>query len=139
MSDFFARTEMLAKQVGNGTLKGEFAANREYAVNQHERGWVNYMGKHGPKEILQYHNGGGQKFVESVWKEKWPSWMQNIASDVLDRGAVLAVRDAMEDFDEGLKTRAPLEDGDLRRSGTYTVMDDGTEVAHKESETDYEK
>jgi hypothetical protein len=27
----------------------------------------------------------------------------------------------------------------LRRSGTYTVMDDGTEVAHKESETDYEK
>jgi hypothetical protein len=139
VADFFARTEMLAKRVGNGTLKGEFAANREYAAVQHERGWLNYMGTGQPKEIRQYHQGGGPKFVESVWKEKWPSWMQNIASDVLDRGAVPAVREAMEDFDLGLAHRAPLEDGELIRSGTYTVTDDGTVVAHKESEADYKK
>ncbi len=138
MADFFKRTTELKQLVGQGTLKGEFAANRIYAVNMHERGWLNFRGNQGPKEIRQYHRGGGQKFVESVWKEKWQGWMQNIASDVLDRGPVLAVRDAMEDFDEGLKERAPVEDGDLRNSGTYTVYDQGAVVAHKESGTSYE-
>jgi hypothetical protein len=137
MADFFARTKQLEEMVGKGTLKGEFAANRIYAAVQHERGWKNFMGTGTPKEIRQYHQGGGQKFVESVVAEKWQGWMMDIAAETLHRGPQSAVIDAMHDLDEGLKQRAPLEDGDLRNSGTYTVKDNGRVIADKPSEVPY--
>ncbi len=138
MADFFARTEQLAQQVGSGTLRGEFAADKVYAVNMHEQGWRNFLGYQGPKEIQQYHQGGGPKFVESVWKEKWADWYQSMADQVLEGTVADAMEDAMKDFDEGLKTRAPVRDGELRASGTYTVYDGSGVRAHKPSGSTYE-
>jgi hypothetical protein len=96
------------------------------------------MGTGQPKAIVNQNQGGG-KFVEGAWKEMWQDWMDDLADATLKGTLNQAMEGAMQDFDSYLKERAPIRDGDLRRSGTYTVTDDGTRVAHKESETTYEK
>ena len=31
-----------------------------YIIPMHERGWLNFMGRYGPKRIEKYHGGGGE-------------------------------------------------------------------------------
>ena len=138
MADFFKRTSELKKIVGQGALKGEFAADRIYAVNQHEANWLSYMGTGKFKEIRNQHQGH-PKFVEGAWKQMWHDWMDDFADAALEGRLNSSMERAMKDFDDYLKERAPVRDGDLRRSGTYTVYDQGVPVAHKESETTYDK
>jgi hypothetical protein len=137
VADFFKRTTELKQMVGQGKLKGEFAANKIYAVNQHERGWLNHMGRNGPVQIRQQNQGGG-KFVEDAWKQMWQDWMEDFADATLKGTLPHAMEGAMKDFDEFLKERAPVDKGNLRNSGTYSVYDQGVVVAHKESGTSYE-
>ncbi len=137
MADFFARTKQLEQMVGKGNLMGVFAADKVYAVNQHEKGWLSFMGTGQAKAIRQQHQGGG-KFVEDAWKEMWMDWYEDMADATLKGTLPNAMERAMKDFDEYLKERAPIDEGDLRNSGTYTVYDNGTPVAHKPSGTTYE-
>jgi hypothetical protein len=137
MADFFARTKLLEEMVGDGILKGEFAANKVYAVNQHEKGWRNFLGYMGPKDIERYHRGGGPKFVETPLKERFALWYQEMADEVLEGGLEGAMESAMQDLDSELKRRAPIDSGDLRNSGTYTVYDGERVAAHKPSQVPY--
>ena len=137
-NSFFARTDQLAEMVGDGVLKGEFAANKIYAVNMHEKGWRNFLGYLGPKEIERYHRGGGPKFVENVIKERFPEFYQRIALAVLRGELEEEMESIMRDFDVELKRRAPVDSGDLRDSGTYTVYDGERVAAHKPSSVPYE-
>lgn len=139
MADFFTRTEELERMVGNGNLRGEFAANRVYAVNQHEKGWLNFMGRYGPKAIKNQRQGG-PKFVENAAKEMWPDWMDDFADAALKGILTEAMEGAMRDYDDYLKENAPIaqEDGGaLRNSGTYTVYDNEVPVRRKESAVPY--
>ncbi len=138
MADFFQRTKLLADMVGDGNLTGVFAADKVYAANMHEKGWRNFLGYLGPKEIERYHRGGGPKFVENAIKEGWPELMEDLADGVLDGTIRERMENAMKYLDSELQRRAPIESGDLRNSGTYTVYDSGTPVAHKPSGTTYE-
>ena len=137
-NSFFARTEQLAKMVGDGILKGEFAAEKVYAVNMHEKGWRNFLGYLGPKEIEHYHRGGGPKFVENAIKERFPEFYQRLALAVLKGELADVMEDVMRDMDAELKRRAPVRSGDLRDSGSYTVYDGEIPVAHKPSSVPYE-
>lgn len=40
-----------------------------YIIPMHERGWLNFMGRYGPKRIEKYHGGGGEKFLERPFLE----------------------------------------------------------------------
>jgi len=45
-----------------------------YIIPMHERGWLNFMGRYGPKRIEKYHHGGGEKFLERPWLENKPRY-----------------------------------------------------------------
>ena len=137
-NSFFARTDQLVEMVGDGVLKGEFAANKVYAVNMHEKGWRNFLGYLGPKEIERYHRGGGPKFVENVIKERFPEFYQRLALATLNGELEEKMESIMQDFDAELKRRAPVDSGDLRDSGTYTVYDGERVAAYKPSSVPYE-
>ena len=138
MADFFEKTEELAQMVGDGRLEGEFAVNKVYAAVQHEKGWRNYLGFMGPKDIEHYHRGGGPKFVENPLKENYPVYYQDLADGVLSGRVREKMEDAMQDLDRELQERAPERDGELKRAGTYTVRDGAAIFAHKAPETPYE-
>jgi hypothetical protein len=137
-NDFFERTSLLKDMVGDGRLTGEFAVNKVYAAVQHEKGWRNYLGAYGPKDIEVYHRGGGPKFVETPLKENYPLYYKHLANGVLEGKVREHMQDAVEDLDAELQVHAPERDGELKRAGTYTVRDDGAIFAHKPPETPYE-
>jgi hypothetical protein len=138
--DFFERTEVLAEMVGDGMLSGEFQVEKVYAAVQHEKGWRNYLGFMGTKDIEVYHRGGGPKFVEEPLKENYARYYQDLADGVLSGTVREKMVDAMEDQDRELQVRAPERDGELKRAGAYTVRDgdSGAVFARKEPETPYE-
>ena len=128
--DFQQGAEQLAQMVGDGVLKGEFAANRIYAVNQHEKGWKSFMGTGESKKIVNQNQGEG-KFVENAWKEMHRDWYEDMADATLKGTLVGAMEGAMKDFDDYLQENAPIDDGALRKSGTYTVYDGESPVRKK--------
>ena len=136
-NSFFARTEQLEQIVGDGDLTGTFAVEKVYAAVQHEKGWLNYLGFMGPRDINVYHRGGGPKFVEAPLKENYPTYYQNLADGVLDGTLEGRMVQNVEDLDDELQVRAPERDGELKRAGSYIVRDDGTIVARKEPQTPY--
>ncbi len=138
MADFFERTELLAEMVGGGDLEGEFAVEKVYAAVQHEKGWRNYLGFMGPKDIERYHRGGGPKFVENPIKENYADYYQDLADGVLEGTVRERMVANMRDLDAELQVRAPERDGELKRAGSYTVYDGDEVFARKESETPYE-
>jgi len=137
-STFFGRTELLADMVGDGVLSGTFEVRKVYAAVQHEKGWRNYLGFMGPKDIEVYHRGGGPKFVENALKERYPDFFQNLADGVLDGTLAGRMQENMEAMDGELQVRAPERDGELKRAGAWAVEDDGRPVAGKGPETPYE-
>jgi hypothetical protein len=136
--DFFARTEQLMQMVGEDELVGEFRVDRVYAVVQHERGWRNYLGAYGPKSIEVYHQGGGSKFVEAPLKENYVMYFERMANGLLKGAVREEMESAMEDMHDELQVRAPERDGELKKSGNYTVTDDGNVFARREPEAPYE-
>jgi hypothetical protein len=91
------------------------------------------MGDQGYKKIRRYRDGG-PRFVEDPLKERYMLHYEEMARVVLSGG----VREAMEgwgkDMDDQLGVRAPIEFGALRKSGSYTVTDDGDPIAYKAPE-----
>jgi hypothetical protein len=53
-----------------------------YIIVQHEKGWLNFMGEYGPKDIERYHGGGGEKFLERPWLENKARYQRAIAGAV---------------------------------------------------------
>lgn len=139
MADFFERTETLAQMVGDGDLVGHFSVNKIYAVNQHEQGWLNFMGRYGPKKIRRYHNGGGPKFVEAPLLANFEGYYENLGDAVLKGTLPEAMRENLEDQDDNLQWAAPEDSGDLKDSGAYSVIDDGSVVFSKLSSVPYER
>ena len=121
MGDFAARLTELSEMVGDGVLKGTLTVDTPYAFNQHESHWINYMGRHGFKEINRYHGGGGGEFVTRPLMENYPRYFQTLADNVLDGTLHEAMEDNVEDMNDQLKTHAPEKSGRLKGSGNVDV------------------
>jgi hypothetical protein len=123
---FFERIEELREMVGDGDLTGTLTADTPYAYNQHEKHWLNFMGRYGYKPILEYHNGGGEKFIEAPLMENYPRYFQNLADAVLDGSLIGAMHENVEDMNRELQQNAPVKTGRLRNSGSTSVTDGGS-------------
>lgn len=130
MGTFGARARELEEMVGDNDLTGHFVVNGgERTVPLHEGFWQNYMGTEGYKKIRNYRDGG-PRFVEDPLKERHPMHLQNLADGVLDGTVRERMAENMEDMDDQLSVRAPIEYGALRQSGNRTVVDDGNVFSH---------
>lgn len=127
---FGTRTRELEEMVGDGELIGHFVVNGgPRTVPLHEGFWSDYMGEFGYKKIRNY-NDGGPRFVSGPLQERHPMHYQNLADGVLDGTVREKMAENMEDMDEQLSVRAPIEYGALRQSGNRTVVDDGDVFSH---------
>ena len=70
---------------GNGPTLTVGFEGLPYIIVQHERGWRNFMGRYGPKDIEEYHRGGGEKFLERPWLENKARYKRGLR-DAVRRG-----------------------------------------------------
>ena len=131
---FFERIEELQERVGEGDLVGKLEVDTPYAFNQHEKYWVNFMGRYGFNTINRYHNGGGEKFVEQPLMENYPGYLQHLAGEVLEGDVAEAMADNARDMNDELRRSAPEKTGRLKGSGTTSVTDNGS-LTHYEAGT----
>ena len=135
-STFFERTDVLMDLVGDGELTGRTEVNQVYAWNQHEGRWLDFMGKHGPKNIDSHPRGGGpppSKFLEDPVKERAEEFVGRLADAVLDGRLVQEMASIQEDLVGEVFDRAPRFNDILRDSGQPSVFDDGVEVYRREA------
>lgn len=136
MGTFGERTRLLEEMVGDGDLVGSFSVHGgPRTVPLHEGYFVNHMGTNGFVRIRNY-NQGGPRFVEGPLKEGFERYYQDIADGILDGSIRERMRDSMSDMNGQLKVRAPIEYGALRKSGSYTVVDDGDVYHHHPPEAE---
>jgi hypothetical protein len=113
------RLDKLARNVGSGALVGQFVVDQRYAAYQHVH-----------KE-LRHPRGGGPDYVSVPLAARHREWYRGIAAGLLDGSASAQMADAMGDLDGQVRILAPLDENDLRRSGSYTVTDDGAVVIQR--------
>jgi hypothetical protein len=125
--DFFPRSEILQKQVGDGILKGRVEFDQIYAWNQHEGGWINFMGRYGAKRIKAHPQSPYQppsKFLENPTKQSGPEFAQRLADAVLEGRLIEEMASCMEDLSADAEERAPVLFRHLQNSGHPQVYDD---------------
>lgn len=110
------RLDQLARNVGDGALVGQYAVDQRYAAYQHVH------------EGLNHPRGGGPHYVSTPLRARHDEWFRDIAEGLLDGSAPARMARAMDDLDAQVRILAPLDENDLRRSGQYTVTDDGAAV-----------
>lgn len=103
--------DRLERNVGHGTLHGEFYVDQRYAAYQH-------VHKH-----LRHPRGGGPDYVSIPLRAEHKEWYRGIAAGLLDGSAPDKMADAMDQLNDAIKFYAPVDENDLRRSGGYTVRD----------------
>lgn len=114
-----ARLQVLGRNVGRGSLVGQYAVDQRYAAYQHVH------------QNLRHPRGGGPNYVSAPLQARHGHWFRQIASSLLDGTAGRQMVDAMDDLDGYVRLLAPLDQNDLRRSGQYTVSDNGTIVTRR--------
>lgn len=107
---FRARLDVHARTIGEGPLLGRYAVDQRYAAYQHVH------------ETLNHPRGGGPDFVSAPLKARHRAWFRRIAARFLSGQAPIAMAEAMEDLDSQVSRLAPIETGDLRGSGSVTVL-----------------
>lgn len=95
----------------SGHLRGTVEVNQRYAHYQHER------------RDLRHPRGGGAGYLADPLMRNYRRYLTDYARTVLEDGGRLAMRRAVEDLagDGGVGRHAPLDFGDLRRSGHPSV------------------
>lgn len=111
MGQFAERMAELGERVGDGKLTGSVVVDQVYAQYQHER------------LDLQHPQGGKAKYLYDPLVDNHPTYLQNIANDVLDSGPEEPMKRAMSNLSAEVFLNAPTELGDLRRSGSPRVYD----------------
>src|SRR5205807_5406674 len=110
--DFSARMDMLAAEVGFGTITAKVEFDQAYAHRQHE------------DLTLQHHGGGGSKYLERALFDGIPNYMHAIAESVLHdpKTAMIAVAEGIA---ERASHNAPHRSGGLTGSDHASVLDNG--------------
>lgn len=116
------RLDQLARNVGDGALVGQYTVNQRYAAYQHVH------------QNLNHPRGGGPNYVSDPLESRHDEWFRGIARGLLDGSAPARMAEAMDDLDAQVRVRAPLDENDLRRSGAYTVTDNGAVVVQRSAD-----
>lgn len=103
----------LRDRIGSGKLVGRVEVDQVYARYQHE------------DLSLRHPRGGGAKYLSRPLFEHKDEYLERIARDVLRGRAVDAMRINMNDLSKQVRHTAPVEFGDLRKSGHPSVKDHG--------------
>jgi hypothetical protein len=115
-SSFDAAMARLSERIGHGNVKGSVEVDQVYARYQHEGLDFNHP------------RGGQAKYLEQPLFANVALYMQDIAAQVLTRGPVAGMSDAMEDLSGEVFDKAPIEFLDLRASGHPVVTQGGAVV-----------
>ncbi len=128
---FGERTELLGEMVGERDLVISVSFSGPHAAAHHEHpsrfsppSWAGHP-------VLTYTTPGtGVKYLTGPQMESYPLWLQRLADKLLDepRGLRGEAEDVAEDWAQAAARRAPKESGDLVRSATPRVTDDGRVV-----------
>ena len=113
------RLTILERMDGSGVLAGEYRVDQRYAAYQHNT------------EGLRHPRGGGPRFVTIPLEARHREWYRGLAAGLLDGSLAPRMAQAMDDLDGQVRLMAPLDENDLRRSGAYTVTDDGAAVIQR--------
>lgn len=113
--DFSERLNVLREQVGSrhGSITGRVEVDQIYAAYQH-----NGLDLHHPR-------GGQALYLQAPLMRNFRRYLQHYASTVIEGdGGIQAMIDSVDDLAGrgGVATHAPVEFGDLRRSGHPSVL-----------------
>lgn len=131
MASFQDRIAELQSQVGVGDLTASIEFDQPYAAVQEEGGWLDFLGKDGPKAIVNHPGGGGSKYLGSALLNYANRAAQNLADHVLDdeEGSLIRAQAAnAEKIAADASANAPIEFGDLKESDHPQVLDNGVVV-----------
>lgn len=103
----------LSEFVGDGELTGELIVDQVYAKIQHEN------------LAYDHENGGQAKYLETPLYLSVDEYMSILAASLLTDGIRIGMAQCMEDLASKVEVFAPVEFGDLRRSGHPLVYDKG--------------
>lgn len=114
MADTFElRMQMLIDESGPGDLTGHVVVDQVYAHYQHEG-----LNLHHPR-------GGEALYLQRPLYDDRFVMLEQIARSVIPDGGKQGVEQAMEHLSDQVEITAPVEWGDLRRSGHPFVDEDG--------------
>lgn len=125
-SDFFARVDALADEVGNGIIEGRVTVDQVYAAPIERGFWVT-----GPLAGHTNHprHGGETHYLRNGLFENEAVYLRNLADHALERdGLYKAMVDNVEFLSAQVEVRAPVEFDHLRRSGHPSVTRNGAVV-----------
>lgn len=124
--DFEEGLARLSDAVGHGDLVGSVEVNQVYASPIDLGYWFT-----GPLAGHTNHprHGGQQHFLEDAFYDNAGEYADKLASQALEQGGLVdAMVDNVEHASGQVNATAPIEFGDLRRSGHPFVDDDGVRV-----------
>ena len=116
---FGKRLNVLESLIGRGSLTGKLIVDQVYAQNQHESLW------------FRHPRGGKAKYLEEPLFTHHGSYLNGIASTLLDAGPTPGMIKAMEALSLQVEENAPVLHGYLKQSGHPIVIDDGVEVYNR--------
>jgi hypothetical protein len=116
------RLAQLERNVGHGALVGQYVVDQRYAAVQHENTSYNHP------------RGGGPHYVSTPLRARNREWYRDIAEGLLEGSAAARMARSMDDLDAQVRILAPLDENDLRRSGSYTVTDNGSAVVQRSAD-----
>jgi len=108
------RFEELERMVGHGVLSGQLDVNQAYAAYQEVH------------EGLNHPRGGGPHYVGQTLLDNYNRWFEHLADGVLNDTVTIKMAENMEEFADGVFTRAPVLYTFLRSSGHPVVVDNGS-------------
>lgn len=126
---FAARIRELMDRVGDGIMVGEVVVNQVYAAPIERGFWVS-----GPLagHTNQPRHGGQHHYLRDPLFAGAPLYWQQVADRVFEPdGIYLAMVDNVEVISAQVAVLAPVEFGDLRRSASPRVYDNGHEVYYR--------
>ena len=135
MADFFAETEKLAKQIGDGTLSGIFAVDGGARSVPLEVGYW----RSGPNAGVRMKNfttpGTGPNAVQNSLEATYERSLEDIAKTTLPRSQE-GMKRHTERMQEAFEMRAPRVTGEYSQSTARFVVDDGVPI-HEEFGSHY--
>lgn len=116
---FDVRMQQLAERVGTGKMTGSVVVDQVYAKFQHE------------SLDLRHPNGGQAKFLSEPLMKHHREYLTFVAERLLREGPEAGMKQSMDYLSAEVLLNAPVEFGDLRRSGSPSVTDGATEIYRK--------
>lgn len=116
--DFFERVDDLLDMVDGGhDLVGTVVVDQAYAQIQHERLDFNHP------------RGGQAKYLEEPFLAQYRKFLLSVSRSVLKDGGVNGMAQAMESLSDAVERYAPVDIGNLRKSG-HPMVNSGSKVVY---------